>query len=450
MTSEIDLLTRADALARDYVAGVRNRRAFPAVDDIAALDAFDIPLPEQSNDPAQSLELLNRYATPATVTSNGPHYFGFVIGAVLPSAAAADRLVSAWDQCASANVNSPAAAAIETTAARWLLDILDLPRDASVGFGTSATACGLASIATARNALLARQGWSLDTMGIAGSPPIRVVVPATVHVTIKKILRVLGFGDNNIAIAPTDAHGRIDPTKLPEIDASTILCLQAGEVNTGEFDPFDTLIRDAQAQGAWVHVDGAFGLWARASERYKHLTTGIEHADSWTTDGHKWLNTPYDCAVAICRDGRLAAETLNANAPYADSEPTAQKNLTLEFSRRARGIAVWAALHTLGRSGVAALVEQFCQQATLLAEGCRDLGIPVLNRVVLNQVLCGFDNEQQTRQLLAAVQQEGDVWFGSGQWNGKAAFRLSVSSWRTERADIDRCIAAIRRHLPTS
>ncbi|MEO0573880.1 MAG: pyridoxal-dependent decarboxylase [Pseudomonadota bacterium] len=450
MTDELEVLERADRMARDYVASVAARPAFPASNDIEALSAFDTALPDEPNDPTLTLSMLDRYATPATVTSNGPNYFGFVIGAVLPAAAAADRLVSAWDQCASAELNSPAAAAIEHVAAGWLLDILDLPRQASVGFGTSATACGLSCIATARNALLARAGWSMDQKGLAGSPTVRVVVPATVHVTIKKILRILGFGADNIIAAATDAFGRIDPAQLPPIDALTILCLQAGEVNTGEFDPFDELITAAHNKGAWVHVDGAFGLWARASARYRHLTQGIERADSWTTDGHKWLNTPYDCAVAIFRDGTLAANTLNANAAYADSEPTAQKNMTLEFSRRARGVAVWAALHALGRSGVAALVDQFCNHATALADGCRALGIPVINRVVLNQVLCSFEDEQHTTQFVKAIQQQGDVWFGASRWNDKAAFRLSVSSWRTEHAHIDACLKVMARHLPAS
>ncbi|MEL6869896.1 MAG: aminotransferase class V-fold PLP-dependent enzyme [Pseudomonadota bacterium] len=450
MRDELKLLRDADRLAHAYTASTEARRVFPSASDKSALDALAVDLPDQAGDPADTLALLQRYAEPATVTSNGPNYFGFVIGAVLPAAAAADRLVSAWDQCASAHLNSPAVAAIEHIAAGWLLEVLDLPRQSSVGFGTSATACGLACLATARQTLLARRGWDVAQRGLTGAPRIRVVVSATAHVTIHKILRVLGFGGDDIHVVDVDAHGCIDVSRIPVVDDTTILCLQAGEVNTGEFDAFASIIPHARASGAWVHVDGAFGLWARASAQYRHLTHGVEDADSWTTDGHKWLNTPYDCAMAIYRDGALASQTLNAGAAYAQSEDSAQKNLTLEFSRRARGVAVWAALHSLGKQGVAELVNQCCRHATALADGCRELGIPVLNRVVLNQVLCGFDDERDTQGLVDAIQEDGRVWFGGTRWHNRAAFRLSVSSWRTEQRHIERCLAIIREHLPAA
>ena len=444
-SEELAVLEQADGFAMDYIRSVDDRRVFPDAAAIDALRQFDEPLPKVGHPSSDTVAFLNRVGTPATVTSNGPHYYGFVIGATLPAAAAAERLVTAWDQCASGDVNSPAAGMLERVAGAWVLQALDLPAGSAVSFGTSATACGLACLATARRALLERIGWRLDEDGLHGGPKIRVVVSASVHVTIKKILRLLGFGKVDIDVAPVDACNRIDPARLPRIDNRTILCLQAGEVNTGEFDPFEDLIGPAQKAGAWVHVDGAFGLWARAAQRRRHLTLGVEAADSWTTDGHKWLNTPYDSAMGICRYPEMMSQTMNADAAYATAEPLAQKNLTTEFSRRPRGISVWAALRTLGRDGLDDLVERHCRQAKRLADGLSAAGLHVLNRVVLNQVLARADTDDRTKALLEACQQSGDVWFGPGAWQGRPAVRLSVSSWRTTDADIERAIDVVRR-----
>jgi glutamate/tyrosine decarboxylase-like PLP-dependent enzyme len=439
---ESSLYADADARAHAYIASVAQRRVFP---DAAALDGlrvFDEPLPDGHGDAAETLRLLDEAGSPATVTSNGPRYFGFVIGASLPAAAAAERMMIAWDQCASAQANSPLAAMLEKTAARWLLDILDLPRESAVGFGTSATACTLACIAAARRALLARKGWDFDADGLHGAPEIRVIVSQAVHITVKKALRILGFGMRRLSVAPVDAHGRIDAAQLPPLDDMTILCLQAGEVNTGEFDPFATLLPRAKAAGAWVHVDGAFGLWARASQ-HAQLTRDIERADSWTTDGHKWLNTPYDGAIAICRDAAALSAAMNADAAYSSAAHDAQKNLTLEFSRRARGIPVWAALRTLGRAGVAELIERHCRQAQRIADGLRAAGFQVINRVVLNQVLVRADSDAQTDAIRERAAVSGEVWFGPTVWQGRPAFRISVSSWRTTDADVERLIALL-------
>ena len=442
--NEEALYADADARARAYIASLEQRRVFP---DAAALDglrAFDEALPRHGRDATDTLRLLDAAGSPATVTSNGPRYFGFVIGAALPAAAAAERLMIAWDQCASAYANSPLAATLEKTAARWLLEILDLPRESAVGFGTSATACTLSCIAAARRTLLARKGWDFDADGLTGAPEVRVVVSQAVHITVRKALRVLGFGSKRLLVAPTDAHGRIDPAQLPPLDDLTILCLQAGEVNTGEFDPFEALIPRARAAGAWVHVDGAFGLWARASAE-ADLARGVEHADSWTTDGHKWLNTPYDGAIAICRDAEALSAAMNSDAAYSSAAQDAQKNLTLEFSRRARGIPVWAALRTLGRDGVAELVERHCRQAQRVAAGLRHAGFEVLNRVLLNQVLVRAGSDAETDAIRERAAHSGEVWFGPTVWQGRPAFRISVSSWRTTDADIERLIALLTR-----
>lgn len=440
--AERQLLAEADRRALAYFDGIATRPVFPPSSAIEALQAFDEPVPATGYPTDQVLQRLDDIGSPATVASNGPRYFGFVIGATLPAAAAAERLVLAWDQCASSFDNSPVADTLERIAGRWTLDLLGLPQDSAVGFGTSATACTLACLSAARRSLLARQGWDFDGDGLAGAPSIRVVVSASCHITVKKALRILGFGMNHLIVAPTDAEGRVDPAQLPALDESTILCLQAGEVNTGEFDPFAELIPRAKAAGSWVHVDGAFGLWARASSSAQ-LAEGIEQADSWTTDGHKWLNTPYDGAMAICRDADALASAMNSDAAYASASRDAQKNLSLEFSRRARGVPIWAALASLGRDGLQQMIDRHIRQARHLGASLRQAGYQVLNRVVLNQVLVRADTDAQTQAIRLAAQASGQVWFGPTVWQGRPAFRLSVSSWRTSDADIESLIALL-------
>ncbi|MBW9054636.1 pyridoxal phosphate-dependent decarboxylase family protein [Rhizobium mesosinicum] len=445
MIDELTLMADADRRAADYIASVDRRRVFPDQAALDALSKFSEELPDEGRPAEEGLALLDEVGSPATVTSNGPRYFGFVVGASLPAAAAADRLLGAWDQGATLFATSPVSATVEEVAAKWVLDILDLPRDSAVGFGTSATACGITCLAAARRSLLKKHGWDLDEDGLIGGPPIKVVVSAKIHIVVLKALRILGFGKKDILLAPIDDFGRVDPDRLPQIDDRTIVCLQAGEVNTGEFDPFTQIIPIAKAAGAWVHVDGAFGLWARASEKHRYLTGGIELADSWTTDGHKWLNTPYDSAMAICRDPDALAEAMNSDAVYASGSKKAQKNLTLEFSRKARGVLIWAALRSLGRKGVAELVERHLSQAKRLATELEAAGFTILNRVVLNQVLVRADDDETTAWIRAEVEKSGEAWFGASTWDGKAAFRLSVSSWRTTDDDITRLIALLSR-----
>lgn len=449
---ELKLLADADARGLRYVEGNATRRVFPSNEAIAALSEFDEPLPTSGLPAEDTLSLLDRAGSPATTASNGPRYFGFVIGAALPAAAAAERLMLAWDQCASTFDNSPVAATVERVAGRWVLEALDLPRESAVGFGTSATACTLGALATARRALLARQGWDFDRQGLMGAPEIKVVVSELAHITVKKALRILGFGLDRIVYASVDMYGRVDAARLPPLDDRTILCLQAGEVNTGEFDPFAPIIARARDAGAWVHVDGAFGLWARtaSSAGLNALCEGIEGADSWTTDAHKWLNTPYDCAMVICRDATALAEAMNSDAAYLSASADAQKNLTLEFSRRARGIPVWAALRTLGSGGVAAMIERHHAQARRIGAELERLGYEVLNRVVLNQVLFRCETDAQTQALRSAVQASGETWFGGTTWQGRPALRISVSSWRTRDEDIEalvQLLASLRGDL---
>ena len=298
-------------------------------------------------------------------------------------------------------------------------------------------------LTAARRELLRRKGWDFDGDGLEGAPALRIVMPQTAHITMKKAARVLGFGLNRVVFAPCDAFGRVDPAQLPPLDDMTILCLQAGEVNTGEFDPFSEIIPVANRAGAWVHVDGAFGLWARAGSN-PVLTDGIDGADSWTTDGHKWLNTPYDGAMAICRHAKALAEAMNSDAAYSHAAWDAQKNLTLEFSRRARGIAVWAALKGLGRDGVREMVDRHCRLARKVAEGLREAGFEVVNRVVLNQVLARAGNDADTVAVMRAVQDSGEAWFGPAVWAGRPAFRISLSSWRTEDRHVEALIGLMQ------
>jgi glutamate/tyrosine decarboxylase-like PLP-dependent enzyme len=445
---ELELIKNADTRASNYLSKIEERRVFPSTSDINALDGFIEPLPEKGRPASETLGLMDKLGSPATVASNGPNYFGFVIGATLPVSAAAERLALAWDQCASSFDGGPSAAVLEQQAAKWVLDILDLPRKSVVGFGTSATACGLACLSAARSSLLASLGWDFENYGLVGAPEIKVVVPDTAHITVKKALRILGFGLNRIIYAPTDGYGRIDPAQLPEIDKNTILCLQAGEVNTGEFDQFDKIIPIAKNAGAWVHVDGAFGLWARASKNSEHLTLGIDGADSWTTDGHKWLNTPYDGAIAICRDKNSLARAMNSDAAYSNASADAQKNLSMEFSRRARGIPIWAALRTLGKDGVADMVDQHIRQAQYVASELQNTGYTVLNRVVLNQVLVRANTDEVTQNIIKAAQNSGRVWFGETVWENRPAFRISISSWRTQDTHIKQLVKVLEELYP--
>lgn len=444
-TRELLLLEEADRRARAYVARLESAPVFPDHADIERLDALSEPLSKSGHSPTSTIELLDDVAGHATVVSSGARYFGYVLGATLPVAAAADRIALAWDQAASSPETSPAAHALEHQAGRWLLDVLDLPRESAVGFTTSASAGTIVALATARRAIAARDGWDLDAQGLAGAPPIRVVASALAHVAVLKALRILGFGLDNVERVPVDRDGRMRADLMPTLDDRTILIVQAGEVNTGEFDPFDSIIPAAQNAGAWVHVDGAFGLWARASETHRHHTSGIDGADSWTTDTHKWLNTPYDAAVVIVRDGDLLAASMNSDAVYTSASSHAQKNLTLEFSRRARGIPTWAALRTMGRDGVQNLVDRNIALAARAAEGLRSAGFTVHNRVVLNQVLASAGSPHETDRIIKSAQRSGETWFGGTTWNGERAFRISVSSWRTRETDIDALVTLLGR-----
>ncbi|WP_020594387.1 pyridoxal phosphate-dependent decarboxylase family protein [Kiloniella laminariae] len=440
-----DLLNIARERAERYLTEIDARRVFPDEAAMTGLEEFEEIFPEQGTTGGQVLELLDRSGAPATVASAGRRYFGFVVGGTLPVTVGANWLATAWDQVASSKVTSPVMDKIEQVTSGWLLDVLDLPRESVVGYVTGATMATFTALAAARHKLLARQGWDVEARGLFGAPEIKVVVSDEVHVTVLKALSLLGFGKERVVRVPTDANGAMDISRLPELDAMTIICVQAGNVNSGAFDPAGAICDRAAPVGAWVHVDGAFGLWARASKELKHLTAGVEKADSWATDGHKWLNTPYDAGVVICRDQQSLYNAMSVSAAYLREIDSAAQNYMPEFSKRARGVEIWAALKFLGRKGVDELVTGCCHRAGVFARGLEELGLTIQNSVVLNQVVVSWDSPEKTEALMQAVQKEGTCWFGPTVWKGKAAFRISVSSWKTTEEDIQLSLQAIKQ-----
>jgi glutamate/tyrosine decarboxylase-like PLP-dependent enzyme len=441
-----ELLADGSRRAIAYLETVGNRSVAPTAAAIARLDRLRGPLPEEPGDPADVLRLLDEIGSPATVASAGSRYFGFVIGGALPVTVAANWLAGAWDQNAAHVAISPVAAALERFALEWLKDVLQLPAVTAGGFVTGATMANLTALAAARHAVLARVGWNVEADGLFGAPPITVVVGDEVHVSVSKALSVLGLGRERVVRVPVDGQGRMRADALPPISGPTVVCIQAGNVNTGAFDPAAGICQRAHDAGAWVHVDGAFGLWAAASPTRAHLLRGVADADSWAVDAHKWLNVPYDSGIALCRDASALAAAMSASAAYlaigADREPA---QFTPELSRRARGVEVWAALRTLGRRGLAALIERTCQHAAAFATGLRSAGYAVLNDVVINQVLVSFGSDEATRRVTEAVQADGTCWCGATVWQGRTAMRISVSSWATTATDVERSLAAILR-----
>ena len=440
------LLTSAAARAQAYLDALPERRVAPTPAEVAGLAALDVPLQDAPLDPEQVLAELDTYGSPATVASAGPRYFGFVTGGSLPAALAANVLAAAWDQNVAYRVMSPTAATLEQVALRWLVDLFGLPPGTGAGFVTGATMANFTAIAAARHALLAQAGWDVEADGLFGAPPITVVVGAEVHASMVKALGLAGFGRERVVRVPVDGQGRMRAEALPALSGPTLVCVQAGNVNTGSFDPVGEICAAANAAGAWVHVDAAFGLWAAAAPGRAHLAAGLAQADSWGTDAHKWLNVPYDSGLAFVRDPEALRAAMSVSAAYLiQGEVREPSQFTPELSRRARGVEIWAALRSLGRQGVAELIERNCRQAARFAEGLRAAGCAILNDVVLNQVLVSFGDDDATRRAIAALQAEGTCWCGGTVWQGRAAMRISVSSWATTDADVERSLRAMVR-----
>jgi glutamate/tyrosine decarboxylase-like PLP-dependent enzyme len=440
------LLQDTAARAARYLAGVGDRRVAPLPEDIARLDELGGPLPEDGCDPAAVLALLDECGSPATVATTGGRYFGFVIGGALPPALAANWLAGAWDQNSALRVMSPVAAAVEEIALAWARDIFGLPRSTGAGFVTGATMANFACLAAARHALLDRAGWNVEADGLFGAPAITVVVGDEVHVSLLKALSMLGLGRSRVVRVAADGQGRMIAEALPPLDGRTIVCIQAGNVNTGAFDPAAAICARARQAGAWVHVDGAFGLWAAAAPARAPLMLGFADADSWATDCHKWLNVPFDSGLALVREPDHLRAAMAVSAAYLQaSDAREPAYYTPDASRRARGVEVWAALRSLGRSGLADLIERNCTLAARFAEGFRQAGYAVLNEVVLNQVLVSFGDAAATRRVIAGVQSDGTCWCGGTEWQGQVAMRISLSSWATTEEDVERSLAAIVR-----
>ena len=407
-------------------------------------------MPDAGTDDLGVVSELIAAAEPGVMGTQTGRYFGFVVGSALPASVAADWLAATWDQNAFSVVSSPVAAAVETVVAKWLAALLRLPADVATGFVTGAQGANTTALAVARHHVLAAVGWDVTRDGLQGAPRVRVLAGGERHVTIDRSLRLLGLGTSALELVPADAHGRIRADALGEVlahvDGPTIVCTQAGNVNTGAVDPVGEIADACAAAGAWLHVDGAFGLWAAASPRFRHLTEGCERADSWATDAHKWLNAPYDCGVVFCRHPESHGAAMTLAASYLQrGEGRSPSDWVPEASRRARGFAVWAALRSLGRAGVADLVERCCDHAQAFADLLgAEPGVEILNDVVLNQVLVRFgDDDETTREVVRRVQADGTCWLGGTDWQGRAAMRISVSSFRTTEADVDRSAAAI-------
>jgi glutamate/tyrosine decarboxylase-like PLP-dependent enzyme len=447
MTNE-ELLRDAAQRAIAYLDELPERRVSYATDAVARLEEFIEPLPA-SGVPAEAvLAKLDRLGSPASVAMAGPRYFGFVIGGSLPASLAASWLSSAWDQNTGLYEVTPATAILEMQSLRWLLDILQLPGDCAGSFVTGATMANFTALAAARHRVLARAGWDVEANGLFGAPPITVVISDESHPSVYKSLGMLGLGRNRVVRVPTDDQGRIRVDRLPKLDRSpTIVVTQVGNVNTGSCDDVAAVCEIVKAQDAWVHVDGAFGLWAAASPKYSHLIEGMQRADSWATDAHKWLNVPYDSGVAFVRDSAALKAAMAITADYLPTGSVRRNpsDYTPELSRRARGVEIWAALSALGRTGIAELIEQSCEHAKHFARALPAAGFAVLNDVVLNQVLVSFGDAQRTLRVIKAIQDDGTCWCGVTIWHGVTAMRISVSNWSTTSADVERSLAAILR-----
>jgi len=445
-SSTAEILRFASERAQKYLAEAQHGRVVPSEKDLLELGRLHEPFPESPADPREIIALLDVVGSPATVKLTGGRYFGFVNSGTLPAALGANLLAAVWDQNAALRVMSPIAAELEDVLRLWVCQALGLPQDCEIGLVTGATGANFTSMITARHALLARAGWNVEEDGMFGAPPIDVVVGAEVHSSMLKALTMAGFGKKRLKLVDVDQQGRMLTTKLPKLSPNTIVCLQAGNVNSGSFDPVAEICPRARDAGAWVHMDGAIGLWAAASPKYRHLLRGFDQADSWATDAHKWPNVNYDCGLVIVRDAQALRAAMTMRGAYLQAgtrrEPMYQ---TPDGSRRARGVELWAALKSLGRTGLAQLIERTCEHARRFASELQRAGFVILNDVVINQVVVSFGSSEVTRQVVRRIQEDGTCWCGGTVWQGQTAMRISVCSWATTDADVAQSLAAIIR-----
>ena len=442
----LEALNTAAQRAKRYIETIGDRSVSPSASAVANLTKFHEPFPERGAEASEVVAALDEIGSPATIASSGRRYFGFVIGGSTPAALAASWMVNAWDQNAAMRTMSPVASELEEVVLAWVCEALQLPAGCAGGLMTSATMANFTGLIAARYALLAKAGWNVNDDGMFGAPPIDVVVGEEIHSLSLKALALAGFGKKRVKIVESDAQGRMRADKFPKVNDRTIVFLQAGNVNTGSFDPAHEICPRAKADGAWVHVDGAFGLWAAASPKYRHLTRGFELADSWGTDAHKWPNVNYDSGIVLVKDGAALRSAMTITAAYLEGSARREPlHHTPESSRRARGVELWAALKSTGRAGLRSLIERTCTYAQRFEEGFRKAGFEVLNDVVINQVLVSFGSAGITQKVIRAVQEDGTCWCGGTEWQGKSAMRVSVCSWATTEADVQLSLRTILR-----
>ena len=437
------LYEQAKSYAFEYIDGLQNRGVFPTDDAVSRLEVFDEPIPDRPGDPEIILRLLHENGSPASVAQTGGRYFGFVNGAVIPAALAAKWLVDVWDQNAAVFLTSPITSHLETVCERWLTQLLGLPPDTASGFVSGSSTATLCGLAAGRNELLRRRGWDVNSDGLFGAPPIRVIVSEQAHATVFKALSILGLGRTRVELVPADMNGRMLSARLPTLDHTCLVIAQAGHVATGAFDPLYEIAERSRRAAAWFHIDGAFGLWAAASRNKRYLTCGMAAADSWSVDGHKTLNSPYDCGIVLCKERSALTSAMQASGSYIQySDRRDGMHYTPEMSRRSRAVELWATLKALGQTGIEELVDRLCSHAQYFSELLHQNGFRVINDVVFNQVLVACDSSEQTKDTLSNLQKSGECWCGSTQWQGHLAIRISVCSWATTIADIERSAAA--------
>jgi glutamate/tyrosine decarboxylase-like PLP-dependent enzyme len=442
------LLENAAQRAIGYLESLPNRPVAPSAGGVARLAELDSALPDAPTRSERIIELLDTHVTPATMAMAGPRFFGFVVGGALPVTVAANWLATAWDQNTGLYLSTPGVSRLEEIALRWMVELFGLPAGTGAGFVTGATMANMSALAAGRHNVLERVGWHVEADGLIGAPAITVVAGEEAHPTVLKSLGLLGLGRSRLVRVPVDDQGRMRADRFPpSIKPPAIVCLQAGNVNTGAFDPVAELIPMARDAGAWIHVDGAFGLWAKASPALAPLTQGIELADSWATDAHKWLNVPYDSGLAFSRDAAALRAAMSVSAEYLPKDTVYRdpSEYTPELSRRARGVEVWAALLSLGREGLAELFERNCRGARLFAQHLSAAGFKILNDVVLNQVLVSFGTSEITRRVIDGIQKDGTCWCGGTVWQKQTAMRISVCSWATTDEDVEKSAAAMIR-----
>lgn len=441
-----ELVLDAARRAVAYRASARGRGVYPTEEALRDLAGFPRELADEPVPAGEVVAMLDELGSPATVVTTAGRYFGYVTGGADPAASAAAVLLGAWDQNAALPVQSPVATLLDELAARWCRELLGLPDTAVATFCGGASIANLTCVLAARDALLHRAGWNVEERGLFGAPRLRVVASAEIHASVAKALRAAGFGTDDVVPAPTDEYGRVRADEFPDVDDRTLVLLQAGNVNTGHSDPFRQLVPRARERGGWVHVDGAFGLWANASGAQRHLVDGVGLADSWATDAHKWLNAPYDCGIAVCRDPADLRRAMVFSAAYLTTDAErALSHLGLQMSQRARGAEIWAILRSNGRTGIAALVDRCCAHATRMAGLLGTAGADILVPTALNQVLVRFGDDRTTDAVIAAVQADRTCWAGGTVWHGRHAMRISVCDTATTTADIDAAAAAIVR-----